>query len=96
MLTYCVKCRKKPENLHLDIFKTKTDKIIMQPKRSVCGIKKSRFGKEQEPERLLSKLGIKTSLNKIPLLKTFFKYIEMNEIVNKFLLAVEKIKLKCI
>ena len=40
----------------------------MQSKCSVCGIKNSRFVNEQEAEGLLSNLGIKTSLNKIPLL----------------------------
>ena len=44
----------------------------MQSKCSVCGIKKSRFFKEQEAKGLLSNLGIKTPLNKIPLLKVLF------------------------
>ena len=33
---------------------------IMQSKCSVCGIKKSRFMKEEEAKGLLSNLGIKT------------------------------------
>ena len=40
----------------------------MQSKCAVCGIKKSRFVKEQKPKGLLSSLGLKTPLNKIPLL----------------------------
>ena len=40
----------------------------MQSKCDVSGIKKSRFVKEQEAKRLLSSLGLKTPLNKIPLL----------------------------
>ena len=40
----------------------------MQSKRVECRTKKSRFGKEQEVKRLLSSLGIKTPLNKVPLL----------------------------
>ena len=43
--------------------------------------------KEQEAKGLLSNLGIKTPLSKIPLLNVFFECIKMNEIVNKFLLA---------
>ena len=39
----------------------------MQSKCSVCGIRKSRFLKEQEANGLLSNLGIKTLLSKIPL-----------------------------
>ena len=40
----------------------------MQSKRGVCGTKKSRFVKEQEVKGLFSNLGIKTPLNKIPLM----------------------------
>ena len=68
MLTYCVRCRKKTENLNLKIFKTKNNRLIIQLKCPKCGIKKSRFVKEQEAKGLLSNLGIKTPLSKIPLL----------------------------
>ena len=67
MLTYCIKCRKKTENLNSKIFKTKNGRLIMQSKCHVRGIKKSRFVKEQEARGLLSSLVIK-SLRKIPLL----------------------------
>ena len=66
MLTYCVKCRKNNKNLDSKIFKTKKNRLIMQSKCPVCGIKKSRFVKEQEAKCLLSNLGIKTPLSKIP------------------------------
>ena len=66
METYCVRCRKKTENLNwifkkiLKKLKTKNDRLIMQLKCANCRIKKSRFAKEQEAKGLLSKLGIKT------------------------------------
>ena len=44
----------------------------MHSKCADCGIKKSRFVKEQEARGLLSNLGIKTSLSKIPLLNVLF------------------------
>ena len=44
----------------------------MQSKCTVCGIKKSRFMKEQEEKGLLSNLGIKTPSSKIPLLDVLF------------------------
>ena len=72
MLTYCVKCRKNNENLDLKSFETKNNKLIMQSKCPVCGIKKSRFVKEQEAKGLLSNLGIKTPFSKIPLLNVLF------------------------
>ena len=40
----------------------------MQSKCTECGIKKSRFLKEQEEKGSVSSLGIKTPLSKIPLL----------------------------
>ena len=68
MLTYCIKYRKNTKTLDSNIFKTKNGRIIVQSKCAVCGIKKPRFVKEQEANGLLSNLGIKTPLNKIPLL----------------------------
>ena len=72
MKTYCVKCREKTENLNSKIFKTKNGRLLMQPKCAECGIKKSRFVKEQKLKGLLSNLGIKTPLSKIPLLNVLF------------------------
>ena len=72
MKTSCLKCRKNAENVDSKIFKTKNNRLIMQSKCSDCGIKKSRFVKEQEAKGLLSNLGIKTPLSKIPLLNVLF------------------------
>ena len=44
----------------------------MQSKCSICGSKKSKFVKEEEAKDLLSNLGIKTPLSKIPLLNVLF------------------------
>ena len=72
MLTYCKKCREKTENLDPNIFKTKNNRSVMQSKCPECGIKESRFVKEQEAKGLLSNLGIKIPLSKIPLLNVLF------------------------
>ena len=72
MKTYCVKCTKDTENLNSKIFKTKNGRLLMQSKCTDCEIKKSRFVKEQEAKGLLSNLGIKTPLSKIPLLNVLF------------------------
>ena len=72
MLTYCVKCRKDTENIVPKMFKTKNSRLIMQSKCPVCEIKKSRSVEEQEAKGLLSNLGIKTPLSKIPLLNVLF------------------------
>ena len=73
METYCVKCRKKTENLNSNTFKTKNGRLIMHSKCPDRGLKKSRFVKEQEAKGLLSSLRTKTPLSKIPLLKFCFK-----------------------
>ena len=72
MKNYCVKCRKDTENIDPKIVKTENNRLVMQSKSSVCGIKKSRFVKEEEANVLLSNLGIKTPLSKIPLLNVLF------------------------
>ena len=61
MKTYCVKCRKDTGNIDPEMVRTKNNKLIMQSKCPVCGIKNSRIVKEQEGKGLLSNLGIKTT-----------------------------------
>ena len=72
MKTYCVKCRKDTENIDPKMVRTKNNRLIMQSKCPVCGIKKSRFVKEQEGKGLLSNSEIKTPLSKIWLLNVLF------------------------
>ena len=72
MLTYCIKCRKNTENLNSKMFKAKNGRLIMQSKCADSGMKKTRFVKEQEAKGLLSNLGIKIPLSKIPLLNVLF------------------------
>ena len=72
MRTYCVKCRKTIENIDPKMGRTKSNRLIMQSICPVCGIKKLRFEKEQEADVLLSNLGIKTPLSKIPLPNVLF------------------------
>ena len=59
MKTYGVNYRKDTENIDPKMVRTKNNRIIMQPKCTVCRIKKSRFVKQQEAKGLLSNLGIK-------------------------------------
>ena len=68
MKTYCVKCRRDTENIDPKMVRAENNRLFMQSKCSVCRITKSRFVKEQEAKGLLSNLGIKTPLSKIPLL----------------------------
>ena len=72
MKTYCLKCKSNTDNIDPKMFRTKNNRLLMQSKCSVCGTKKSRFVKEQDAKGLLSNLGIKTPLSKIPLLNVLF------------------------
>ena len=72
MKTYCMKCRRDIENIDPKMVRTKNNRLVMQSKCSVCWSKKSRFVKEQEVKSLLSNLGTKTPLSKIPLLNVLF------------------------
>ena len=65
MLSYCLKCRKNTESKNPKVAKTK--RIIVLSKYVVCDSKKSKFIKQQEARGLLSSLGIKRPLSKIPL-----------------------------
>ena len=67
MKTYCLKCRKDTENIDPKISSTSNGKAILS-KCPICGSKKSRFMKNQEAKGLLSNVGIKTPLNKVPIL----------------------------
>ena len=67
-----MKCRKDRENIDPKMVRSKNNRFVMQSKCSVCGIKESKFVKEQEAKGLLSNLGIRTPLSKIPLLNVLF------------------------
>ena len=47
---------------------TSNSKSIILSKCAICGSKKSRFIENQEAKGLLSNLGIRTPLNKVPIL----------------------------
>ena len=72
MKIYCLKCKTNTDNIDPKMFRTKSNRLLMQSKCSVSKNKKSRFIKEQDAKGLLRNLGIKTPLSKIPLLNVLF------------------------
>ena len=68
MESYCLKCRKYTENINPQVSSTSNREIMILSKCAICNSKKSRFINQQERKGLLSKLGIKTPLSKIPIL----------------------------
>ena len=60
-------------------------------KCAVCDAEQSKFFKEQEAKGILSSLGLKTQLSKVPWLgDILFSLYKMNDVVNKLLLAGDK------
>ena len=68
MESYCLKCRKYTKNINRQISSTSNGKTMTISKCAVCNSRKCKFIKKEEAKGLLNKLGIKTLLNKIPLL----------------------------
>ena len=68
MESYYLKCKKNTENIDPQFSSTINSKAMILSKCTICGGKKSRFIKHQEVKGLLSKLGIKTPLSKVPIL----------------------------
>ena len=65
---YCLKCRKYTKNIHPQVCSTSNGKIMILSRCAICNTKKFKFIKKQEVKGLLSELGIKTPLGKIPIL----------------------------
>ena len=72
MQIYCVDCKKNTGNKDAKVIKTKNGRLQMKSHCSVCGNKKSRFISKKEGSGLLSSLGIRTPLSKIPGLSKLF------------------------
>ena len=70
--TYCLACRKYTKNNNPKIVRNRPNWLMIQSNCTTCGSKKSRFIKEQQVMGILSNLGIKTPLSKVPLLNILF------------------------
>ena len=65
MESYCLKCRKYTKNINPQVSSTTNGKLMILSKCAIRGSKISKFINKQEVSGLLSKLDIKTPLNKI-------------------------------
>ena len=66
--SYCLKCRKDTANINPSVSSTSDGRAMILSKYAICGNKKSRFIKNQEAKGLLSNLGIRPLLSKVPIL----------------------------
>ena len=64
--TYCLACRKYTKNNNPKIVRSRQNRLMIQSNCANCD------SKEQQAMRILSNLGIKTLLSKVPLLNILF------------------------
>ena len=69
---YCLTCRKYTKNNNPKLVRNKQNRLMIQSNCATCGSKKFRVIKEQQAMGILSNLGIKTPLSKVPLLNILF------------------------
>ena len=68
MESYCLKCKKNTRNIDPKISSSSNGRAMIVSKCEIFVSKKSRFIINQEAKGLLSNLGIKTPLSKVPIL----------------------------
>ena len=66
--TYCLVCKDYTKSINAKIVRNRQNRLMIQSNCATCRSKKSRFIKEQQAMGILSNLGLKTPLSKIPLL----------------------------
>ena len=90
-ITYCLSCKKDTKNIDPKLVKTKNNKRVIIPRCFICNNKKSTF--ISQGSGLLDSLGLNAPQNRM---KNAFgmlldnKIININNIINKFLLAGDK------
>ena len=70
--TYCLVCRDYNKSINSKIVRNRQNRLMIQSNCANCGSKNTRFIKEQQAMGILSNLGIKTPLSKVPLLNILF------------------------
>ena len=79
--TCCLACTKYTKSSNPKIVRNRQNRSMIQSNCAVCGSKKSRFIKEQQAMGLLSNLGIKTPLSKVPLLLIVYHVKKIRKIL---------------
>ena len=70
--TYCLAYRNNTKHNNPEIVRNRQNRLMIKSNCATCSIKKSRFIKEQQAMGILSNLGIKAPLSKVPLLNILF------------------------
>ena len=69
---FCLVCRDYIKNTNPKIVRNRQNRLMIQSNCANCGNKKFKSIKEQQAMGILSNLGIKTPLSKVPLLNILF------------------------
>ena len=70
--TYCLACRKYTKYNNPKIVRNRQNRLMIQSNCASCDSKKSRFIEERQAMGILSNLGIKNPLSKVPLFNILF------------------------
>ena len=68
MKSYCLKWRKDTENIDSKVSGSSNGRAMILSNCAIYGSRKSRFIKHQEEKGLLSNLGVRAPLSKVPIL----------------------------
>ena len=68
MKSYCLKCKKDTKSINPRVSNTINGRTMILSKCAICGSNKQRLIKDQEAKGLLSNLGVRTPLSKVPIL----------------------------
>ena len=68
MKSYCLKCKKDTENIDSRVSNKSNGRKTILSNCTICDSKKSRFIKDLEAKGLLSNLGVRAPLSKVPIL----------------------------
>ena len=68
MKSHCFKSRKDTENINPSVSSATNCRTLVLSKCAICCSKKSKFIKNQEAKGLLSNLGVRRPLSKVPIL----------------------------
>ena len=82
--SYCLNCKKDTENINPRVSNTSNGRTMILSKCAICGSKKSRFIKNQEAKGLLSNLGVRTPLSKVPILGDILFWMRMLNCTNEW------------
>ena len=85
MESYFLNCKKYTKKVNPQVSSTSNGKLMILSKCAICNSKKSKFINQREAKGLLSKLGIKTPLSKIPILGDILFWMQFHWSITRWM-----------